>query len=60
MVIIAVKTNGYIEEEILSNIGQKKEYSRKRFFRAIVLPPSNPLKDYGWLPDAKGFPVDNN
>lgn len=58
VVIIAGTTNGYLAEEILSNIGQNKDFSRKRFFRGIVLPPSKPRTDDGRLPDAKGFPGD--
>lgn len=58
LVIIAGSTNGYLAEEILSNIGQDKDFSRKRFFRGIVLPPSKPRKDDGRLLDNKGFPGD--
>lgn len=58
LVIIAGTTNGYLAEEILSNIGCVKDFSRKRFFRGIVLPPSKPRRDDGRLPDNKGFPGD--
>ncbi len=58
VVIIAGTTNGYLAEEILSNIGQVTDFSRKRFFRGIVLPPSKPRREDGRLPDNKGFPGD--
>lgn len=58
IVIIAGTTNGYIAEEILSKIGQNKEFSAKRFFRGIVLPPSKPRRDDGRLLENKGFPGD--
>ena len=38
VVIIAGTTNGYVAEEILSSLGQLEEFSRKKFFRGIVLP----------------------
>lgn len=37
--IIAGTTNGYVAEEILSDIGQNEGFSRKNFSRGIVLPP---------------------
>ncbi len=58
IVIIAGTTNGYIAEEILSKIGQNNEFSAKRFFRGIVLPPSKPRTSDGRLYDNKGFPGD--
>lgn len=58
IVIIAGTTNGYVAEEILSKIGQNKEFSAKRFFRGIVLPPSKPRTTDGRLSDNKGFPGD--
>jgi hypothetical protein len=49
LVIVAGTTNGYVAEEILQNIGQFRSFSKKDFFRGIVLPP--------WIsePDKKGF-----
>ncbi len=58
LVIIAGTTNGYVAEEILSLIGQSDEFSRKRFFRGIVLPPVKPRKEDGRLHDESGFPGD--
>lgn len=42
LVIIAGTTNGYVAEEILNSIGQISNFSRRGFFRGIVLPPSKP------------------
>ncbi len=58
VVIIAGTTNGYLAEEILSKIGQIDGFSRKRFFRGIVLPPSQPRKEDGRLNDESEFPGD--
>ncbi len=58
IVVIAGTTNGYVAEELLSSIGQADGFSRKKFFRGIVLPPSKPTEDSGRLPDESGFPGD--
>ena len=58
VVIIAGTTNGYIAEEILSDIGQDDDFSRRRFFRGIVLPPSMDITSDGRLPDSNDFPGD--
>lgn len=58
LVIIAGTTSGYIAEEILSKTGQIKDFSRRRFFRGIVLPPGGPVTAAGRLKDEKGFPGD--
>lgn len=58
VVIIAGTTNGYVAEEILSSIGQLEGFSRKKFFRGIVLPPSKPRKEDGRLLDESEFPGD--
>jgi len=58
LIIIAGTTSGYIAEEILSKTGQIKDFSRKRFFRGIVLPPGGPVTAAGRLKDEKGFPGD--
>jgi hypothetical protein len=42
LVIIAGTTNGYVAEEILRSIGQFRGFSRRHFFRGIVLPPQIP------------------
>jgi hypothetical protein len=58
IVVIAGTTNGYVAEEILSSIGQEENFSRKRFFRGIVLPPSGPVTGSGRIKDETGFPGD--
>jgi hypothetical protein len=58
VVIIAGTTNGYVAEEILTAIGQDKDFRRDRFFRGIVLPPSRPTAPSGRLPDETEFPGD--
>ena len=57
LVIIAGTTNGYAAEEILRELGQAEEFSRKRFFRGIVLPPGR-TTETGRLPDESDFPGD--
>jgi hypothetical protein len=57
LVIIAGTTNGYVAEEILRNLGQAESFSKKRFFRCIVLPPGR-TTETGRLPDESGFPGD--
>ncbi|MDD1748815.1 MAG: hypothetical protein LUO89_02970 [Methanothrix sp.] len=57
LVIIAGTTNGYVAEEILMGLGQADGFSRKRFFRGIVLPPGRTTEE-GRLPDEGGFPGD--
>ena len=37
LVIIAGTTNGYVAEEILKTLGQEEDFSKKRFFRGIIL-----------------------
>lgn len=58
IVIIAGTTNGYVAEEILSVIGQNEDFSRKRFFRGVVLPPGGPVTNSGRIKDETGFPGD--
>ncbi len=57
VVIIAGTTNGYVAEEILENIGQAKDFSRKNFFRGIAIPPSCSATD-GKNSSKTGFPGD--
>ena len=57
LVIIAGTTNGYAAEEILRDLGQADEFSRRRFFRGILLPPGR-TTEAGRLPDESGFPGD--
>lgn len=56
--IIAGTTNGYVAEEILASIGQAEGFSKRRFFRGIILPPWRPTTEIGMLPDQSGFPGD--
>ncbi|MFX4263439.1 hypothetical protein ACOBQJ_14740 [Pelotomaculum propionicicum] len=58
IVIIAGTTNGFVAEEVLAQAGQAKEFSRRRFFRGITLPPHMPATETGRLPDETGFPGD--
>lgn len=58
VVIIAGTTNGYVAEEILSSVNQLEGFSRKRFFRGIVLPPVGLTSESGRLKDESGFPGD--
>lgn len=55
LVIIAGITNGYVAQEILSDINQITCFSRKKFFRGIVLPPGQPVTDTGRMPDENQF-----
>ncbi len=57
LVIVAGTTNGYAAEEILKSLGQEHGFSRKRFFRGLVLPPGKTTAE-GRLPDESGFPGD--
>jgi hypothetical protein len=58
VVIVAGTTNGYVAEEILSALGQAKEFKRDRFYRGIILPPSRPTTSTGRLSDVSKFPGD--
>jgi hypothetical protein len=58
LVIVAGTTNGYVAEEILASIGAGKDFSRRRFFRGITLPPKHSTTDAGRLPDESEFPGD--
>ena len=58
IVIVAGTTNGYVAEEFLSRIGQASDFSRKRFFRGITLPPGYNTNDTGRLNDESLFPGD--
>jgi hypothetical protein len=57
LVIIAGTTNGFAAEEILLGLGQADGFSRKRFFRGIVLPPGR-TTETGRLPEESDFPGD--
>lgn len=56
--IIAGTTNGYVAEEILSSINELEGFSRKRFFRGIVVPPGRPVTSTGHVKDENEFPGD--
>ena len=47
VVIVAGTTNGYVAQEILSALGQEKEFKRDRFYRGIILPPNRPTTSTG-------------
>ena len=55
--VIAGTTNGYVAEEILSKVHQLKGFSRKRFFRGIVLPPGGHVTRTGRNAESE-FPGD--
>ncbi len=57
LVIIAGTTNGYVAEEILKTLGQEEDFSKKRFFRGIILPPGRTTEE-GRLQDESHFPGD--
>ena len=57
LVIIAGTTNGYVAEEVLKHLGVKG-FSKKHFFRGIVLPPSGTTTAEGRLEDESKFPGD--
>ncbi len=58
IVVVAGTTNGYIAEELLSSLGVSEEFSRKRFFRGITLPPNQATTSKGRLSDDSQFPGD--
>jgi hypothetical protein len=58
IVIVAGTTNGYVAEEILSAIGQKGNFKRRRFFRGVTLPFKYKITNSGRLADENEFPGD--
>jgi hypothetical protein len=58
LVIIAGTTNGYVAEEIFRCHRIEGEFSRKHFFRGIVLPSARSVSGTGRLPDVSKFPGD--
>jgi hypothetical protein len=58
LVIVAGTTNGYVAEEILEGLGQADGFSRRRFFRCVVLAPDKRTTEAGRLPDESEFPGD--
>lgn len=57
VVIVAGTTNGYVAEEILASL-EEKDFSRKHFFRGIILPPNRPFTPTGRLADTSAFSGD--
>jgi hypothetical protein len=58
LLIVAGTTNGYVAEEILAGIKSGADFSRRRFFRGITLPPGHATTDAGRLPEESEFPGD--
>ena len=58
IVIVAGTTNGYAAEEILSMLGQEKDFNRNHFYRGIILPPNRPVTSAGRISDEGKFPGD--
>ncbi len=58
VVIIAGTTNGYIAEELISLCKYNVDFSRRRFFRGVITPPSIKTTETGRLPDESQFPGD--
>ena len=58
VVVVAGTTNGYVAEEILKTLGVSEGFSRKRFFRGIILPPGQAVTSEGRLVDESKFPGD--
>jgi hypothetical protein len=58
IVLVAGTTNGYVAEELLTKLGQAKDFKRNRFFRGVTLPPTIRTTDTGRLPDESQFPGD--
>jgi hypothetical protein len=58
IVIVAGTTNGYAAQEILSMLGQEKDFKRNHFYRGIILPPNRPVTSTGKISDESKFPGD--
>ena len=58
VVILAGTTNGYIAEEIFKTVGVSEGFSRKHFFRGIILPSGRMVTSEGRLADESKFPGD--
>jgi hypothetical protein len=58
LVIVAGSTNGYVAEEILTQIGQLVGFSRRHFYRGLTLPPSLITGMVNRAPDGDRFPGD--
>lgn len=58
VVILAGTTNGYVAEEIFKTLGIPNDFSRKHFFRGIIVPFSKMVTSEGRLSDESKFPGD--
>jgi hypothetical protein len=58
IVIVAGTTNGYVAEEILKTHNIAGDFSRKKFFRGISLPPNLSVTKEGRHADESMFPGD--
>jgi hypothetical protein len=58
VVILAGTTNGYVAEEILKTLGIPNDFSRKHFFRGIIIPSITRVTSEGRLADESKFPGD--
>ena len=58
LVIVAGTTNGYVAEEILKTHQIANDFSRRHFFRGIILPSKGALNGTGRLHDVSAFPGD--
>jgi len=57
LILVAGTTNGYLAEEILNSL-QIPGFSRRHFFRGIVLPSNKPVSGEGRMLDESVFPGD--
>jgi hypothetical protein len=58
VVIVAGTTNGCIVQEVFKKLGFSEEFSVKRFFRGLILPPGQEVTSEGRLADESKFPGD--
>jgi len=58
VVILAGTTNGYVAEEIFKALGIPNDFSRKHFFRGIIVPPGRKVTSEGRVADESKFPGD--
>ena len=58
VVILAGTTNGYVAEEIFKKLGVPNDFSRKHFFRGIIVPNRRIVTSEGRLADETDFPGD--
>lgn len=58
IVVVAGTTNGYVAEELLEEIGQAAEFSRRDFFRGYTFPPGTKTENKETYYDPEGFSGD--